>query len=150
MTTIAWDGRAMSADRQMTDRNTALQVVRSKLRRITYEGKPALAAGAGTSVYIAAVIDWLAKGQPADSKPEMPTTPDSFTVIVATEAGLFEYIDSLRPLALGQIKWAIGTGSEFALGAMDAGASAKRAVQIACVRDINSGLGIDTITLRRK
>jgi hypothetical protein len=111
---------------------------------------PALFCGAGTSVYCHAVIEWLLAGMPDDAKPEMPEGPDSFTVLVATEVGLYEYVDSLRPIPLGQIKWAIGSGAEFAFGAMDAGASAKRALEIACTRDVNSGLGIDVFTLKGK
>ena len=40
---------------------------------------------------------------------------------------------------------AFGSGAHFALGAMDAGASVKKAIQIACNRDIYSGGHIDVI-----
>lgn len=40
---------------------------------------------------------------------------------------------------------AFGTGSHFALGAMDAGAEVKEAIQIACQRDVYSGGEIDVI-----
>lgn len=45
---------------------------------------------------------------------------------------------------------AFGTGSHFALGAMDAGASVKKAIQIACQRDIYSGGEIDVIEFDEK
>jgi ATP-dependent protease HslVU (ClpYQ) peptidase subunit len=149
MTSIAFDGKTMAADKQMNTGNMKHTVARSKIRAGEYHGMPALFGGSGTTVYCDAVIEWLIAGMP-DDKPEMPSNPDSFTVIVATEAGLYEYIDSLRPIPLGQIKWAIGSGGEYAFGAMAAGACAKKAVEIACTFDPNSGMGVETLTLRKR
>jgi ATP-dependent protease HslVU (ClpYQ) peptidase subunit len=42
---------------------------------------------------------------------------------------------------------AIGSGEEYAIGAMDAGLSAKDAVKIACNRDIYSGGRIRTFKI---
>jgi hypothetical protein len=42
---------------------------------------------------------------------------------------------------------AIGSGSDVALGAMDAGADAKRAVEIACRRNINCRLPVHVVPL---
>lgn len=41
--------------------------------------------------------------------------------------------------------YAIGSGSEFAIGAMEAGADAEKAVEIACNHDIYSGGGVDAV-----
>jgi ATP-dependent HslUV protease subunit HslV len=149
MTTVAWDGKRMAADRMITFGAIGVRALRSKIRTGAYHGLPALFAGAGTIIYYEAVIDWLIAGMPDEHKPEMPQTPDSFTVMVVTEQGVYCYIDSLRPIPLGQIPWALGTGADYALGAMDAGASARRAVEIACARDTGSGLDIDVVTLRK-
>lgn len=148
MTTIAWDGKTMAADKQSTGGGMKYLCMSSKIHQGTYHGMPALFAGAGTTVYSDAVIEWLCAGMP-DDKPEMPTAPDSFTVLVATEVGLYEYIDSLRPIPLGVRKWAIGSGNEYAFGAMAAGAPAKKAVEIACAFDVHSGMGVDVLTLRK-
>ena len=43
--------------------------------------------------------------------------------------------------------WAIGSGSQFALGAMEAGATAIEAVCIATIFDISTGLGYDEIKI---
>lgn len=149
MTTVAWDGKSMAADRQMTLGSMRHTNTQSKILQGTYHGMPALFAGAGTKVYSAAVIEWLLLGMPDERKPEMPESPDSFAVFVVTELGLHLFVDSLRAIPLGVTKYAIGTGEDYARGAMAAGASAKRAVEIACEFDINSGMGVDVLTLRK-
>ena len=42
---------------------------------------------------------------------------------------------------------AVGTGSPFAIGAMEIGANARRAVRIACRNDINSRLPVHSVAL---
>lgn len=44
---------------------------------------------------------------------------------------------------------AVGSGREIAIGAMDAGVSAKRAVEIACRRDPNSRGPVHVVTLKQ-
>lgn len=148
MTTIAFDGKTLAADRQMNTGGMPHLAARSKICRGTWHGMPALFAQAGTYVFSSAVVAWLVAGMPEDDKPDMPGKEDSFAVLVVTEAGIYVYIDSLRPVPLGNIKWAMGSGSDFAFGAMDAGKCAKTAVEIACARDVMSGMGIDTLTLK--
>lgn len=45
---------------------------------------------------------------------------------------------------------AVGTGAELAIGAMEAGATARQAVLIACKRDINSRPPVWTLSLPKK
>lgn len=149
MTTVAWDGKTLAADKMTTTNGRPHLAMHGKLHRINYHGQDALAAGSGVVAFSHAVIEWLNAGAPPDHRPEMPGPDDSFSVLVVTEAGLFTYIDSLTPVALGQLQWALGSGGEYALGAMAAGASAKRAVEIACTLDVSSGMGVDTLTLRK-
>lgn len=151
MTTVAWDGKTMAADRQMTIGPIRMESVHPKIKRITYHGQPAIVGRAGTMVLGLAVVDWLEKGCPVDERPDIGDGDnDNFTVMVAGENGVYLYVDSLLPIPLGYTKWALGTGAEFALGAMDAGASAKRAVELTCARDINSGSGVDVLPLGGK
>ena len=52
---------------------------------------------------------------------------------------LKQYSNSIYPLVIPEQISAIGSGADFALGAMYAGASADKAVEIASKLDINSG-----------
>jgi len=49
-------------------------------------------------------------------------------------------------IPIGCKKWAIGSGGEFALGAMYAGKTAKEAIKIASQLDVYTGNAIDTLT----
>jgi ATP-dependent protease HslVU (ClpYQ) peptidase subunit len=42
----------------------------------------------------------------------------------------------------------VGSGGEFAMGAMAAGANARKAVSIACQLDYYTGKGIDTVKVK--
>lgn len=62
-----------------------------------------------------------------------------------------EYWDkSLRGFKLLETIAAIGSGAPLAIGAMDAGKSAKEAVRIACRRDNGCGLPVVTMSLRKR
>ena len=80
--------------------------------------------------------------------------PDSFKKIpgiaidglVLTEQGNIYAFNSLsRWLKMDEKYAAIGSGSTFALGAMDSGATPKEAVKAASKRDPYSGMGIKTL-----
>lgn len=67
--------------------------------------------------------------------------PDQWNDDNTTELGLWVIEDGHS---------AIGSGADFAIGAMDFGASARQAVKVACRRDINSRLPIRQISLEVK
>lgn len=52
--------------------------------------------------------------------------------------------NSLFPIEVNGEYFAIGTGAAYALGAMSMGADAVEAVQVACIHDVWSGVGIDS------
>ena len=58
MTTIAWDGKkTIAADKQMNFCDTPVSA--TKLVKITYKGKKAVAAGSGEVAQYTPVIDWI-------------------------------------------------------------------------------------------
>lgn len=65
-------------------------------------------------------------------------SPENWTEDVKDDFGVWEIEGGMAT---------IGSGADFAMGAMEAGASARRAVQIACRRDINSRPPIHSLTL---
>ena len=150
MTTIAWDGKAMAADRQAATGNTPHVSHGGKIKRITFNGVDALIGRCGTIASAMQVVDWLAAGANPANKPEISSAEDdSFSLLLATAKGVYYFATGTIPVFIGRRPWAIGSGGDYALGAMEAGADARKAVQIACKLDINSGMGIDVLTLAK-
>jgi hypothetical protein len=56
-----------------------------------------------------------------------------------SNAGLFTWNSAEGWLSLAEKRWAIGTGEEYAIGALMAGATPLRAVRIAITHDAGSG-----------
>lgn len=144
MTTIAWDGKkTIAADKQMNFCDTPVSA--TKLVKITYKGKKAVAAGSGEVAQYTPVIDWIKNQR---KSPPILEANANFGVIVVTEEGIaYVYASALTPVPISGRPWAIGTGADYALGAMAFGASAVEAVKIASALDVNTGLGIDVETL---
>lgn len=59
---------------------------------------------------------------------------------------VYHNVQKGRAADMGKLDmWAVGSGCDYALGAMKFGATAKEAIAIASELDVNTGLGIDTV-----
>jgi hypothetical protein len=85
-------------------------------------------------------LDWFGSGK---EPPEVLITGEAdFTALVLRREGLFEYDKWCRGDKILNPYYAVGSGAKAAMGAMAAGASAKRAVEIACEIDPYSGIPV--------
>jgi ATP-dependent protease HslVU (ClpYQ) peptidase subunit len=125
----------MAADSQSTAGPTKSQTPRPKVQRIHGH----LLAAVGRTDAIPSFFEWYQKGCPKDQKPELG---ESFEAMVLTPEGLYQYYERLEAVEVVEEFWAIGQGSEIALGAMGAGATPERAVEIACEFNIYTGLPV--------
>lgn len=142
MSTIVWDGKTLAADRQTTWGTTA--TLTRKAFKVTRNGNTFLFGCAGLARDADAYVQW-ALGE-VDVKPDF----SDFTVMcidsdrriwIAQQAFMWTEV-----VPVGNRFWAIGSGCDYALGALYQGASAKRAVEIASKLDTNTGFGVDTVT----
>ena len=133
MTTVAFDGITLAADSQT---NGSYVEYHNKIARI---GNVVVAC-AGTVSEIAQFQRWC-----KDRTKDKPILTD-FSCLEIRSGKVYYYDENLEPLT-PSIPVAIGSGSDFAMGAMLAGATAKEAVKIACKLDSNSGGKIKTVTL---
>lgn len=142
MTVVAWDGKMLAADRQGNWGGTKIAVC--KIRRVvTVEGPTALVGCAGYVAYLERFIDWLEGRIEAF---EIPKDCD-FSALVVYEDGNVELYDTtLIPIKTPSVPVAIGSGRGEALGAMLMGASAKLAVKIASIVEVDVGMGVDVLT----
>ena len=138
MTTIAYRDGLLAADSRVTvdsDSGGARMFRCQKLYRVkTSDGTDAVVGLAGGAFDGLAFLDWLV------SEDKHPPTRlleggADFTALMLNKHGLFEYDKWCRPDRVLEKFYAVGSGAKAALGALHMGASAEKAVKIACKID---------------
>lgn len=133
MTTIATDGKTMAGDGLVHDHcDTIVANDLPKVHRMT-DGR--IVGGAGNRHEVSSWIDWLERGKDGDC----PITSDRFCGLILQHDGSCLWVDHKGREEPTPLPCAIGSGQDYAFGAMDAGVGPIRAVEIACERDIYSG-----------
>ena len=130
MTTVAWDGKTLAADSQVTIGNC-----RGSGTKLVSNDRGYIAAGAGTLGEVLPWLSWVLNGMDMDERPSS-LGEDSVVIIVPPRGSPLWFAGSHIPTKLPRKKFAIGSGSDFAMGAMAAGADAVTAVKIAADHDV--------------
>lgn len=147
MTTIAWDGRTLAADTRSSWGGTPVDGACRKIFEAIHPKGRLLVGCSGISEECNAIWLWM-----TGKREEQPQTTD-IRIMAVDESG-FVFVGS-KPgywSEVGRRPWAIGSGCDYALGAMATGANARRAVQIASTLDTGTGIegGIDTLAFARQ
>jgi len=143
MTTIAWDGKTLAADRQMGGWINVSKIFKLKDGRY--------AAGSGENFdAIRRIVAWVNAGARKDERPEI-REQDAPDLLIVDKKGALNWMTwpYHEGLVITVPFFASGSGCEYALGAMAAGANARRAVEIGCRFDVDSGQGIDAVRVVR-
>lgn len=140
MTTIAWDGKILAADRMVTSGDSI--VGSEKKLAIFYGDHYGVATGCGSSDDISAFIDWVKKGCLEDRKPSIDD--DDFMGIAIICGRLMEYGKSLTGNRI-KYKTAWGGGADFAIAFMDLvpDGTAIGAVKYAATRHVGTAEPVD-------
>ena len=133
MTVIAWDGIALAADRRAVNCGLARTVC--KIERVN----GMLIGMSGDHGAAAEMLKWFASGGDFPAK----ARDDIATLLVVDHSGVHLYTTGPEPMNVLDRHMAIGSGRDYALMAMHLGKSAKEAVELACLFDINCGNGVD-------
>lgn len=145
MTTIAWKAGTIAADRKMDGWMHAGKLFRLK------DGS--VFAGAGYYDEIVEVAAWIRGGcKPAEKPVVKDAEPDDTTdFLIACPDGKAYWLTSpyLRRVEILDPFVAIGSGKDIALGAMAAGATARRAIEIASRFDKDTGHGVQAIKVTK-
>lgn len=146
MTTIAFDGRFVAADRLAGSHDMRYQ--RPVVKLLTDPRQPDVLFGlTGSFGYLQPMIDWFLAGAEPAAMPAYKDPCDSCLLVFCRSGQLSTYRLSMPyPENIGEPD-AWGTGADFAIGAMDAGRCARDAVIIASRRDKHSGNGVLTYDL---
>lgn len=130
MTTIATDGKSMAGDGQAECQGTIVATPRAKVIRLA-DGS--LFGSSGRSLDGERVARWLDEGG------EKPKVDKHWTALRLHPNGELDYLtNEIEPVAI-DLPAATGSGMDFALGAMEAGADPAQAVAIAARRDTATG-----------
>ena len=147
MTTIATRNGVMVSDGQVSFGDRIDQTNLKKVRKIN----GCLVGGAGRLSSVLQFFNWfeewsnaqVVQGESPHVQVFIPENIDDedFTgIVVFTDGVIFMYEGGKRCYEIvGAEYYAIGSGADFALSAMDAGASAEDAVKVAIKRDVFSG-----------
>lgn len=142
MTTIAYRDGVLAADTRAYSGDARPLGQKSKIERLedgTLIGVSSSIAGGGETVR-----RWYADQRPSDIE-----LPSNFTMIaISREGEVFFAKDT--PHVSGPLTapyFAIGSGADFALGALETGVSAKGAVLLACRLDVWSDEPVEILTL---
>lgn len=146
MTTIAFDGATLAADRKVVGDGVA------NVRKIFKLKKGGFLAGAGAMDQLIEVARWIDAGMKDEANPFVGkhVIENESTYLYVDKAGLPYWLTTpwLRPVRIAEKYVALGSGGDIAWGALRAGASPRKAVSIAGERDIFTGLGIDVVKVK--
>ena len=139
MTTIACDGKSMSADSRETAGDTIISDSVDKLFELP-NGTIVGCAGEVSDIF--KFKEWLE----ADDGTKPPNFKKMSALLLHADGRLQLFEDGM--LMPEKAPTAIGTGFLSALTALDMGATTKKAVQMAMKRDVFSGGRVKTLTLK--
>jgi hypothetical protein len=162
MTVIAYRNGIMASDSCWTSQGTQT-VSMIKIKRLS-SGSLLGFSGDNDARAIEAILDKIKDPRKLPSRDELATSHVDFQGLLAFPRGGVYVISSSKIDQSGWVDneddeagvWpaatmagyaAVGSGGDFALAAMDAGASAKQAVEIACRRSIFCRLPVHTVAL---
>jgi hypothetical protein len=143
VTTVAYRDGVIAADRRIGGWMNGPKLFRLK------DGS--VFSGAGDLDDVLEVLHWLKAGAKEAGKPALADVPDGSDFLLACPNGKAYWLTSpwLRRVEILDEFYAIGSGAQYALGAMAAGASAKRAVEVACKFDEGTGKGVNVIRVKK-
>lgn len=146
MTTIAWDGKTLAADRCSWSGPTRRQV-RKVFRIKAKDGKDFLVGFCGDGAFALAVLAWMRGEADKPSYRNYGVNPDvQCAMVIDNDMTVWGVGASLTYYRFDESIMAMGGGQEFAWGALEAGATAERAIEIAIKRSDYAALGVDTVS----
>jgi hypothetical protein len=139
MTTVAWDGKTLAADKQAEINGIKQRV--TKIRRLP---NGSIVGSSGCAVVGRIYIQWLQVGGP---RPDVLDGDDWCAVLEIKPDGSIWRHEKYGCLLIEEDFYACGSGSGLALAAMECGKTAAEAVVIASKFDTGTGSEVDTLTL---
>lgn len=143
MTTIAWDGRTLAADKQAT--SGGLIHTTTKI----FEHRTGLYGITGHASHGLAVYRWIIEtnSDPKSYPPNPSNDEYGYLLHIDKKGKIWCYEGFPIPANMEDPFFAIGSGREYATAAMYCGKTAIEAVEIASKFNTGTGQGVDSFTL---
>ena len=146
MSTIVWDGETLSGDRCSWSGGVRRKV--KKVFKVTAKnGQKFLVGFVGEGCLAMQTLKWM---QGDSEKPKASDfdydVGNVLALVIDEKKRIWQLGASLVYTRCLDKKYCIGAGQELAWGALEAGATSKRAVEIVAKRSDFAGLGVDSIS----
>lgn len=142
MTTIAYDGKTLVADRQCTHESTGRRSELTKVFKLENNDCFQAIGFSGNPDCIPRVLRGLEQNDY-----DWETNEIKFVALLIDWAGTAWLVEEEGEVCEVPTPWSIGSGSAFAHGAMEADCTAQEAVKIASNLDMYTGRGFDEIEI---
>jgi hypothetical protein len=147
VTTIAWDGKTLAADKCSWSGGVR-RTVRKVFKIVNKERGTLLVGFCGTASFCLQVLAWM-EGKGERPNPAAWFTPqqmgDQCCLAIDQQGNVWCLANDLHWQPMEERIYAHGAGQEFAWGALEAGATAVRAIEIAMKRSDYAALGVDSV-----
>jgi len=145
MTVIAWDGKSLAVDRRGT--SMGLAVILKKYKTLE-SGEIAVWCGSNDQGLMLA--DWYEKGADIETWPKFQKHDEWSDLVIASNSGIKSFERHPVAQVMEDKLQAWGSGRDFALGAMQNGATAEEAVRVASQFNVYCGGGVDIFHFENK
>lgn len=143
MSVIAYDSRVIAADKRALSNGTIFTCT----KLIYDEPNHSFYAGNGCLDSFMTMVYWYEHGHKIEEWPSSQSTDDWCELIVIERGEMKIYQRQPHHFTHSDTIQAFGSGKDIAIGAMEMGADAIRAAEIACLRDSGCGCGIDAYVI---
>lgn len=147
MTTIAYRDGTMAADTRAYAGYNAPLGSKSKLR-LSEDGS-LMGCSSSAPGQSDAVLAWALAGADPRSAPAFDKPNFALLIVRPDGSALYGYDSFHLSGPVSAPFYAVGSGMGYAIGAMSMGASAERAVEVACQHDVWTGAPVQAITHER-
>jgi ATP-dependent protease HslVU (ClpYQ) peptidase subunit len=144
LTTIAFDGRTMVADKRSVY-GDCIHIVTKIFR-----AGDCLVGGAGEFAFILAMVEWVRLGRDPTQFPASQRDREDWQPTMVVEPGgqILIYERTPHPIRWERRFGAIGSGKHYAMAAMLMGYTAREALDVAAQLDPGTGNGTDSLALQ--
>ena len=132
MTTIAYDGQTVAGDSRMVASNVIQQAEVNKIFPLQHSAEFHLCGGGGVMSKVIAFRNWIESGISSEFPGLISSDEFDSELFAIDHQGLLHVFERCAtPIMITDQLYAIGSGADFALGAMANGSTARDAVRIA-------------------